>query len=114
MRNVPQRGVEALGLSIENAKANMRVGRADFVKNLVLREYSIKLAIVDRVDNEGVVCGYCCTNPITTNVYAMVNTESGRTEESAWSTCTTCTVYSLDQVEDVDPSHMITIERTAL
>ena len=97
-----------------DAQEHQRKGRADFVKNLVLREYSIKLAIVDRVDNEGVICGYCQTNTITTNVYATVTTESGRAEESAWSTCTTCTVYSLDQVEDVDPSHTITIERTAL
>lgn len=96
---------------ISAAQLHQRKGRADFVKNVILREYSLKLAIVDRVDNQGEVCGYCTTNLITTNISATVNTESGRTEESAWSTCTPCTVYSIDKVEDVDPAHTITIER---
>lgn len=99
-----------------DAQAHQRKGRAD-AQNIVLREYSIKLSIVDRVDNQGWTCGYCSgANTITTNIYAHVFSESnaGRVEESAWSTCTTCTVYSLDQVEDVDPSHTIIIERVAL
>lgn len=95
------------------AQAHQRNGRADVV-NIVLREYSIKLAIVDSVDNEGEPCGYCSgANEITTNIYATVFSERnfGAPEESAWSACTPCTMYSIDQVEDVDPSHTITIER---
>jgi hypothetical protein len=99
------------------AQEVQRAGRGD-VQNLVLREYSLKLCVVDRVDNQGEPCGYCNgANGITTNVYAKVFEEgnaSGRPVESAWSTCTTCTVYSLDQVEDVDPSHTVTLERAYL
>jgi hypothetical protein len=94
------------------AKAHQRAGRAD-VGNMVLQEYSIKLADVNRVDNEGEICGYCTTNEITTNVYATVTTENGRTEESAWSTCTACTVDSIVRVENVDPAYTVTIERSA-
>lgn len=97
------------------AQAHQRKGRADFVQNVVLREYSIKFVIVDRVDNQGVTCCYCSgANTITTNIYATVTTDNGRTEESAWGTCSTCAIYSIDNVEDVDPSHIITIERVSL
>lgn len=91
------------------AKNVQGAGRAD-VRNVILREYSIKLCIVDRVDNQGQGCGYCCTKDITCNIYATVPTDEGRTEESAWSTCDDCILPSM-QVEDVDPSHAITIER---
>lgn len=94
------------------AKEVQRLGRAD-VKNVVLREYSIKFVAVDRVDNQGEGCCYCCTNDITCNIYATVTTDSDRTEESAWSTCDDCALNSIDGVEDVDPSHTITIERAA-
>lgn len=93
------------------AKGVMRKGRAEFVKNIVIREYTIKFAIVDRVDNQDVVCGYCLQRPITSNIYATVATDGGRTKESAWSTCGPCEIHSIDGVEDVDPSHTITIER---
>lgn len=93
------------------AKEVQRKGLAD-VQNIVLREYSIKLRRVDRVDNQGWTCGYCNgANMITSNIYATVNTEGGRTEESAWSSCVTCEIHSIDEVEDVDPSHTVTIER---
>lgn len=98
------------------AQEVQRRGRADRM-NVVLREYSIKLHVVDRVDNQGVPCGYCSgANMITSNIYATVFNESncGRTEESAWSTCATCEIYSIDQVEDVDPAHTVTIERAKL
>ena len=91
------------------AKEVMRAGRAD-VRNIVLREYSIKLVAVDRVDGQGEICGYCTTNRINCNIYATTDTD-GRPEESAWSTCDKCTMYSIDQVEDVDPAHTVTIER---
>jgi hypothetical protein len=93
------------------AKAQQRVGRAD-VKNIVLRDYLIKFSAVDRVDNQGETCGYCHEGDISCNVYAMVTADSGRIEESTWPTCDPCALYSIDQVEDVDPSYAITIERT--
>lgn len=89
-------------------------GRAD-VKDAALREYSIRFVAVDRVDNQGEACGYCqdLYSTITCNIYATVTTESGRAEESAWSTCESCVFYSIDQVEDVDPAYKIIIERSA-
>lgn len=96
------------------AKEVMRKGRAD-VQNIVLREYTVKFVAVGLVDNQGRECGYCDREhaPITCNVYATVTDEMGRPEESAWSTCDRCALPSIDQVEDVDPSHTITIERVA-
>lgn len=93
-----------------HAQAHQRAGRAD-IGNVTIREYSIKFVIVDRVDSQGVSCGYCQTDAITSNIYATVSTESGRTEESAWSTCVSCEIRSIDEVEDVDPAYTITIER---
>lgn len=92
------------------AKAHQRTGRAD-VKNVILRDYSIKFVAVDRVDNQGETCGYCTCNPIRCNIYATCTTDSGHTEENTWSTCENCTLHSIDQVEDVDPSYTIMIER---
>lgn len=96
------------------AQAHQRKGRAEFVKNVVLREYSIKFAAVDRVDNQGVDCGYCTDvypHPITCNIYATSTTDNGRAEDNVWSTCEACALRSIDQVEDVDPAYTITIER---
>jgi len=94
-----------------NAQEHQRKGRAD-AENVILREYSIKFSAVDRVDNQGETCCYCHEGDISCNIYATVTAESGRTEENAWSTCDACALYSIDQVEDVDPSYAITIERT--
>jgi hypothetical protein len=92
------------------AKAQQRVGRAD-VKNIVLRDYLIKFSAVDRVDNQGEPCEYCtdgAPRPIVCNLYATTTSGS----EESWSTCDQDSLHSIDQVEDVDPSYAITIERT--
>jgi hypothetical protein len=97
------------------AKAVQRRGRAD-VENVALREYLIKFVAVDRVDNQAEPCGYCTDvypRGIACNLYAMVTTESGRTEEASWSSCDACALHSIDQVEDVDPAHTVTIEGAA-
>lgn len=93
------------------AQAHQRKGRAEFVRNVVLREYSIKFVIVDRVDNQGVACGYCMQHGITANIYAKLSRDNGAVEENNWSSCSSCILPSIDQVEDVDPAYTITIER---
>lgn len=100
--------------ALQAAQEGQRKGRADFVQNVVLREYSIKFVAVDRVDNEGMACGYCDHEQgrINCNIYATTTTESGGTENEAWSSCDACVLRSIDQVEDVDPAHVITIERS--
>lgn len=94
------------------AQAHQRKGRAEFVQNVILREYSIKFVIVDRVDNQGIPCGYCSGHgTITANIYAKLSRDNGAVEENNWSTCNACILTSIDEVEDVDPAHTITIER---
>jgi len=94
------------------ARRHHRAGRAD-VKNIVLRDYVIKYSAVDRVDSQGETCGYCQARPVTVNIYAHCHVAaSRRAEENTWPTCDRCALHSIDQVEDVDPSYAITIERT--
>lgn len=98
-----------------DAQAGQRAGRAS-VESVVLRNYVVDFVAVDHVDNQGDPCGYCTDvypHPIACNVYATVITDSGRTEASMWSTCEACALHSIDQVEDVDSAHTVTIERTA-
>jgi len=80
-------------------------------EDLILRDYMVQIRVVEHVDNEGETCGYCCANEINCNIYATVTTDSGRAEESAWSSCDTCAIYSIDQIEDVDTAHLVIIER---
>jgi len=106
---------EELAETMIAALTKPTAGRAD-VGNVAMREYSIKFSAVDRVDNQGEECGYCdrVHAPITCNIYATSTSDSGRIEENAWSTCDSCALRSIDQVEDVDPAYTVTIERAKL
>ena len=82
----------------------------------ILRDYTIRYMVVEEVDNEGDECGYCADlfadqEPlsITHQVYAVPH--ASYESQTTWGTCVRCALPSIDEVEDIDPSFTVLIEK---
>lgn len=75
---------------------------------VALRRYSVALAIVPTVDNEGEQCEYCAEvdRPIVANVY--VTDMDG--QDHCADTCGKCIVYVVDGHLDTNPDLPVIIE----
>lgn len=74
-----------------------------------LRDYLIRYAVVESVDNQGDACPHCqeLASYVTCNIYATTWTGEDATAQS----CNRCALAVVDEHLDVDPSFVVTIER---
>lgn len=84
----------------------------------ILRDYTVRYMVVEEVDNEGADCEYCAeiyddgdTGVVTHQVYAVPF--ASYECQTTWGTCVRCALGSVDQVEDIDPSFTVLIEKTS-
>lgn len=73
-----------------------------------LRDYYLRYAVVQEVDNAGTPCTHCqlIGNDVEVNIHATDMDGNPLYEES----CLQCVLMLVDRVLDVDPSFTITVE----
>lgn len=77
----------------------------------VLRDYLIRYAIVESVDNQGADCRWCALEGHTVDCTVYVHDMDGNPQTAE--TCTACALVVVDQEIDTDPARLVLIERLA-
>lgn len=79
-----------------------------------VRDYLISYRIVEKIDNQGEVCGFCQEGPVDANTYVHIHRHDQRgTDVEVFETCTACVLPCLDGEWDVASEYMIIVERVA-